>query len=299
MHWRLAVDMRALALPTTEDVVTTKLIPRLAWTAPRSFSRAARRSQGVPIGVQQLRVKVLTSLQMGPILDARADKQVVFMQEACASLSPGHGLSAEDMLPIYRSLWALPWDNKKKEVYWRLALDALPTAARLHLQGEPCNCGVMMPDRAHHFWDCPVAMAVRGEIERALNSAGGQYNLQRHHLWLCRLPSRPDLHKGVWMVVCMAALLAMNTGRKCLTKWRLEGGQGATGGGTRRPPALSRRIAAASRVATAAFWDQVQDFLSLGLAPAPWVADIPVGHPFIQLHTTAGGSRALQLNKVG
>jgi hypothetical protein len=210
----------------------------------------------------------------------------------------GHVTTADFMLPIFRKLWALPWDNNRKEVYWRLTLDALPTAARMHQQGEACNCGVRTPGRAHHFWDCPVAVAVRSEIERGLNHGGGQYSLDRHHVWLCVPPGRPGLHEGVWQVVCLAAILAMDKGRKLLTKWRMEGDLGAHHNGPRPPPPLPQRIPAASRVATTTFWDYVQDFICLGMAPATWVADITNTHPYIKLHQTTAGERKLRMNKV-
>jgi hypothetical protein len=134
--------------------------------------------------------------------------------------------------------------------------------------------------------------------ETALNHHGGHYVVQRHQLWLCRCPPRPDLHLGVWQVVCLAALLAMNKSRKLLVKWRIQGGQGAHHQDQRPPPALPQRINVASRVARTAFWDYVQDFVSLGQAPAPWVAEIMANHPFIQLHTVEAGNRVLQLHKV-
>ena len=287
--WTAAVDLNAHVLPSPETVVVEKLLPRVAWHYPRSHA---------PVGLAQLKVKLATRLQLGPLLEARADKHVAFLTEACVSMPAGHGISPDSMLALFKKLWALPWDNKRKVAYWRLTLDALPTAARRHAQGEPCNCGVMMPDRAHHYWDCPVARAVRQELSRGLNHGGGQYPLQRHHVWLCRRPSRPDLHAGVWMVVCLAAVLAMDQARKLLDKWRLAGGQGAHYAGPRPPPPLPGRIPAACRVAKAAFWDFVQDFVSLGLAPAPWVADIAPGHPFIHTHAPAAGRRVLQLHKI-
>jgi exonuclease III len=287
--WKAAVNLQAHGLPSSDEVVTDKLLPRLAWSAPRSRA---------PLGLAQMRVKVATRLQLGPLLAARASKHVTFLEAACCSLPIGHDVSPDVMLPLFKSLWALPWDNCRKEFYWQLTLDAVPTAAHLHQQGEPCNCGAIMPDRVHHFWECPVAQAVREEIETALNHDGGHYVVQRHHLWLCRRPSRPDLHLGVWQVVCLAALLAMNKSRKLLVKWRIQGGQGAHHQDQRPPPALPQRINVASRVARTAFWDYVQDFVSLGQAPAPWVAEIMANHPFIQLHTVEAGNRVLQLHKV-
>jgi hypothetical protein len=272
-----------------------KLIPRLHWRYP---SIGPIHNGSAPVGLVQLTVKLATKLQLGSLMQARAEKHTNFLLEACISMPAGHDTTPAFMLPIFKKLWALPWDNSRKEVYWRLTLDALPTAARMHQQGEPCNCGVMMPNRAHHFWDCPVAMAVRSEMERCLNNDGGQYTLQRHHVWLCCPPGRLDLHTGVWQVVCLAAILAMNKAKRLLTKWRLEGGLGAHHRRSRPPPPLPQRIPAASRVAKAAFWDYVQDFVCLRMAPATWVADITTTHPFIKLHQTAAGDRKLRLNRL-
>ena len=90
----------------------------------------------------------------------------------------------------------------------------------------------------------------------------------------------------------------MHKGMKLLTCWRLHGTGGACQREQRPPPPAAQRIAAASRVAQASFWDYVQDFLSLGLAPVTWTAEVTVGHPFIQLHQQAGGGRSLRLHKV-
>ena len=293
--WKDAVVPGAQGLPSSEAIVLEKLLPRVHWRYP-SFGPV--RHGSAPVCLLKLKVKLATRLQLGPLLQARGEKHAAFLQEACISWPAGHGTTPAFMLPIFKKLWALPWDNNRKEVYWRLTLDALPTAARMHMQGEPCNCGVMMPNRAHHFWDCPVALAVRNEIERGLNHGGGQHPVERHHVWLCCPPGRPGLHAGVWQVVCLAAVLAMDSGRKVLAKWRLEGDLGAHRNGARPPPPLPQRVPAASRVAKAAFWDYVQDFVCLDMAPATWAADITTTHPFIKLHQTAAGDRKLRLHKV-
>jgi hypothetical protein len=288
--WKAAVNLQALgAQPSSEEVVTSKLLPRICWHLPCS---------SVPVPLAKMKVKQATQLQLGPILERRADKQLSFLTEACVSMPQGHNISPDSLPPLYKKLWALPWDNSRKVIFWQLTLDGLPTAQRLHQGGESCACGALGPGRAHHFWDCPVAAAVRGEVERGLNHGGGQYSLLRHHVWLCRLPSRPGLHYGVWLVVCLSALLAMHKGMKLLTRWRLHGHGGARQRDQPPPPPEAQRIPVASRVAKASFWDYVQDFLSLGLAPVTWTAELTAGHPFIQLHQPAVGGRTLRLHKV-
>lgn len=295
--WKDAVvtNPAAYNLPSSEHLVVEKFLPLIHWRYP---SIGPVRVGNAPVGLYKLRVKTATKLQLGGLLRARAEKHAQFLQEACISMPVGHDTTPHFLLPIFRKLWALPWDNSRKEVYWRLTLNALPTAARMHQQGEACNCGARTPDRAHHFWDCEVAKAIRREIERGLNSDGGVYTLERHHIWLCIPPRRLDMHGGVWQVVCLAALLAMNRGKKLLTKWRLEGDRGARHHGPRPPPPLPQRIPAASRVATTAFWDYIQDFVCLGMAPATWVADITPAHPFIKLHQSPAGDRMLRLHRV-
>lgn len=288
--WKDAVDLHALgALPSSEEVVTSKLLPRICWYRPRST---------VPVPLAKMKVKQATQLQLGPLLASRAAKQMSFLEEACVSLPLDHNISPDNMPPLYKRLWELPWDNSKKVVFWLLSLNGLPTAERLHQEGESCACGVQVPGRAHHFWDCPVATAVREEIEKGLNNGGGHYSLLRHHVWLCMRPPWPGLHVGVWQVVCLSALLAMHRGMKLLTHWRLHGNGAARQRDQRPPPPVAQRVAAASRVAKASFWDHVQDFLGLGLAPVTWCAEVPVGHPFIQLHQPAADGRSLRLHKV-
>jgi hypothetical protein len=95
----------------------------------------------------------------------------------------------------------------------------------------------------------------------------------------------------------LAALIAMDKGRKMLVAWRLAadaaqphgrmGGQGAQQQAP--PPPLPQRIPIASRVAAATFWDMLQDFVGLGLAPAPWLADVTADHPFLHRVDLPGG----------
>ena len=284
--WKQAVNVHGYwGEPSAEQIVVDKLLPKIVWWYPRST---------LPVGLEQLKVKQATKLQLGPLLEDRAAKQVSFLSEAVAALPQGHNISPDCMPRLYKQVWQLPWDNKKKQVFWLLTLNGLPTAERLHKEEEACSCGAQMPGRAHHFWECPVAAAVRGEIERALNHTGGQIGVQRDNVWLLSPPHSPGLHRGVWLVVCLAAMLAMHKGMRLLTRWRLH----RPGDNERAPPPAPRRIAAASRVATASFWDEIQDFLSLGLSPATWVSELTQQHPFIKLTTLPCGERKLALNRV-
>ena len=57
-----------------------------------------------------------------------------------------------DMEALMSTMWRTPSGNIIKVPFWRLLVDAIPTAARRHAGRESCVCGVICPDRAHHFW---------------------------------------------------------------------------------------------------------------------------------------------------
>ena len=62
-----------------------------------------------------------------------------------------------------RHLWKLRWDNAFKEIYWRLVVNGLATAERMHMHDCGCVCGSVVggqPGRHHHLCACPVARAV-------------------------------------------------------------------------------------------------------------------------------------------
>lgn len=293
LSWVRSVNIHTVD-PSPAEVLDGMMLPRISWAMPGSSRHF--------VTLRTMRVKQATRLQLQPVLDARAAKHTAFLQLACTALPPAEQASPGMLVGLLHRVWALPWDNERKEVYWKLTLDGLPTAARMHQpEAEPCNCGTRMPDRAHHFWDCPVAQAVRGEIERGLARLEGVPALARHHLWLCRPPCAA-LHSGVWMVVCLAALHAMNRGRKVLVAWRLAvdlGGQQAAGARQRAPPPLPQRIPVACRVAVAGFWDMLADFVGLGLWPVDWLADVSDTHPFLKVVVPSGpGSRTLRLHRV-
>jgi hypothetical protein len=127
-------------------------------------------------------------------------------------------------------LWRLKWDNSFKEVYWRLVLNGLATAERMHMTACACVCGPVdggQPGRRHHFWGCPVAKAVVGELQRHLV---GWFPglLQPQHVLFMVCPQALGvggaraLHKGVWRVVCLAAVNAMDMGRRAAYKLRVD-----------------------------------------------------------------------------
>jgi hypothetical protein len=85
----------------------------------------------------------------------------------------------------------------------------------------PCPCGVVGSSahgdceqlRQHAFWECAIAPAVRTQVQRGLGGA----LLKQWHLWLVDPP--PSVCDMVWRVVVLAAIWAMEQGRKRL--WSL------------------------------------------------------------------------------
>lgn len=201
----------------------------------------------------------------------RGERHAAFVVEALG-LVPDPSVTVP--LPAaFTTLWKLRWDNQYKDVYWRLTINGLPTAQRMHLLGDtrPCHCagaGAAHPGRLHHFWECTAAQAVRGELQRGLGAAP-----TRQQLWLLDTP--PPLHAGAWGVVCLAAFNAM---------WR-----------ARAPlcvPAVRARVQAslpasvsiseyAAKYAVTQFWAMLEDFVRRAEVPDAWRRKVGHGHPFL------------------
>lgn len=165
-----------------------------------------------------------------------------------------------------------------------------------------CFCGAGECGRAHHFDACPVARAVYASMQAALPA--GAPSIQRWHVWLAEPPAGAGLHRGVWLVVCLAALTAMDTGRRCLVAVHLRReAERAANGGLRQtlmpehfppaaggpaqappPPPPPPPEVAASR-AVAEFWASLQDFAQKGLPERTvraWrAAGVGPTHPFL------------------
>ena len=228
-----------------------------------------QQQQGHPLALEKFRVRHGTRLQLGETHQERLRKFAAF-----EGLAAGGGDSQQPLpdgsttAQLLSRLWRLPWDNKHKEVFWRLALNGLPLAARMPRNGQPCSCGTSgpLPDRLHHFWECPVAAAVVNSLETQL---GGQL-LAPPNIWLAQPPA--GVHTGAWELICLASISAMDAGRRLLFRQASSRAAGS---------ATSSRVAAASRHAVARLFILLQDFCSLNCAPAAWQAEVHFTHPFI------------------
>jgi hypothetical protein len=213
-------------------------------------------------------VKEATQLQLGHTYAERRHRMLDFV--ACAlDVHVGSAVAAgavDELRALLRQLWKLMWENSHKEVFWRLVLDGLPKYGGSN--GVQCVCGqAVTVDRAHVFWDCCVAQAVLTELRRVVP---GLDVLMREHVWLMRRPMQ-SLHEGVWRVVCLSAVSAMDCGHRLLHV--LHGRDDV-------PPQQACRRAGLRAVAC--FWESLQDFVGLQCTPSPsGGAALGPTHPFI------------------
>jgi hypothetical protein len=240
-----------------------------------------------------LDVKSGTQLQLGPARRERGARLRAFYVEAGA---PVAGVSADEQEDAVRawlgSVWALCWDNHRKEAVFRLALNAVPAVRFQQLIGASCACGAVGQGRAHAFWDCPVAAAVVAAVRSQLPQGTV---LRREHFWLGRPPAG-RLDRRVWEVVAVVAVAAMLSGLKLLSAWAHASAGGGGGSSRRRPPPRTdQRAGVAARQAVAAFWAFLQDFAVTQRGPRQWVEGLPPSHPFLQRR--GGGQAGLEVNQ--
>ncbi|PRW45726.1 Transposon TX1 uncharacterized 149 kDa [Chlorella sorokiniana] len=238
--------------PPAQPDALAAMIPCLAWR---------RSAAAAPLTLRTFRVREGTALLTAPLRRRRL--QSYFAPFAVEAAGAAHDGSGQEVAALLQRLWRLRCDNGLKEPFWLLAHNGLPTAARLQ---SSCKCGAAAPgDRLHHYWACPVAAAVLSSIAAA---AGG--SIPRHAIWLCRAPA--GVYAGVWDLVCLAAVAAMDHGRRTL--YALSTG----------PPPEAPLSAIAGRSARARFWSNLADFIAFDCAPLSWRDHCPTGHPFIHTH---------------
>jgi hypothetical protein len=243
------------------------LLPRLGWLAPG----------GGACTLRSLTVRVATSLQLEAVQQERARRHQLVELAARAAAPPAAAPAAGALPRALQALWRVRWDNRRKEAYWRLLLDALPTPARLHVAdaARACPCGgagAAEGDRQHHFWHCAAAQAVAAQLRGAAAPA----QLHMHHVWLVVAP--PGVNARVWPVVCLAAVDAMRRGMQLLTVPAVRRALAAAG----RDP-----VEHASRAAVSHFWGLLEEFARVGGVPQAWRRFLPPGHPFLHYPTPA------------
>lgn len=127
----------------------------------------------------------------------------------------------------------------------------------------PCTAGVAPPSVGlqHTFWDCRVACAVR----QALSDALGGGMPTRGSLWLLT-PPRAGVCAGAWRLVALAALHAMEHGRRHLWASRHQN--------VRQGMRIGDGAAVASQSAVGRFWLVLHEFVAVNGRPLPdWQLD--------------------------
>jgi hypothetical protein len=250
-----AIAAGQLRPPQLADAMAA-IVPCLGWEG----------QGGAPMLLHAYTVRGGTALLCAP----RQRRRLLscFAPYAAAAAGGAHDGTAEEVLAAMRRLWRVRCENRLKEPFWRLAHDGLPTAERLHA-GNLCACGDPdpSPGRLHHYWACPVARAVVGSVSAAVGSP-----VPRAALWLARVPA--GVHADVWCVVCLAAVAAMDHGRRVL--YAISQG----------PPSAAPAHVVASSAARTRFWRLLSDFLACHRSRPPWRTACPPGHPFFHLDPT-------------
>lgn len=244
-------------------------------------------------------VRKLTAVQMHIINSPRFQRFKAYATEAGDSDPAAAAKRLKK--DIFRQVWSLPWENKYKEIFWRLAVHGVAMYGSSRYRGTdqpplPCLCGRGPVSRMHHFWECPIATAVMQEVQLGRNPAAAATtaasSITREQVWLLQAP--PRVSHDIWQVVVLAALNAMDVGRRRLTSVYMTANQQHP---TNQPPpspeAQQRNSATAEQLqlacvfATERFWSNLRDFAVLNHCRPPkrWVSQLSSSpaHPFFEV----------------
>ena len=268
-----AMLMRGSLLPSAPSPphsALTAILPHIGWIA-----------ENTPIRLDKLRVRDATDLQLLHVSARRRTEHLAFIAEATETTStepdptPTTTSDLRHLHHLFESCWALPWENANKEAFWRLSVNGIRDGHRV--SGRVCGCRHGPPNRRHQFWECAVAKAVTATIQTHLPPH--THPLRRSQIWLMNPPPQP-LSPPTWKIICLAALSAMEKGRKslihlnCLLSSNLDDPPFSLSSSSSTPPEHRRRPrnpAHATRMAATSavleFWDRISDFAALGNLP--------------------------------
>lgn len=268
------------AVHTLADVVEVcGLLGWPAWRGQACLSFAGGR----------LEVRVARRFLVGEAVRSRREQEWQrFARQACRR-QPGpvpHALAG-----LVQQAWRAPVDGRVKEVFLRLAVNGVNAAGGGGvLFTAPCACGWQAAQgnhsqvhRQHAFWDCPVAAAVRAQLQASMPAGVG---VRRRHVWLLESPDGRHCTAEVWLVVAMVALLAMEQGRAALwaARQQLQHGQ--------LPPGQSP-VEVAQRFAVGRFWLQLMDVAAMATRLEEWPGVTPQ-HPFLAPRQPGTGPGVLE-----
>ena len=272
------------------------LSPRLGWLLPPSPA-APPQTPGGPVTLTKFKVKLGSALQSGDHVRSQSEARATYVGHAWGPPYSIRYIHARTRVfaGLLPTLWSIHWENKQKEVLWRLAADGIRGASSRIQFRCPCSSAVHDTDpRLHSFWTCPVAVAVRDALQASLDAASPQPGpLQRASLWLCTARPCSSIDLEVWRVVCLAALSAMDHGRRQLWRLSFAAARDAPRDPNQRtlyqvwgippPPSVPLRSITdrAGSLAVADFWARIADFVDVCNPPLEWEDTVGPDHPFI------------------
>ena len=231
------------AVPAVPGEAPRVLLERMGWRLPGG-------GHTVPLVGPPFTVRTATRLQLEGVWARRAQLHELCARTAlaaaggdAATVSPAlaqQGVRA--LRAALKAAWACRWENEQKEVLWRLSVGGVCGAGGhgICTAARPCACGWHPPagvaeaTRAWHlqrhvFWGCPAAGGVVAELQRCLPPAAEP--LEARHVWLLSPPARAGVGADEWIVVCMAALSAMEKAHRCAWRYSLEAAEQRAAGG--------------------------------------------------------------------
>jgi hypothetical protein len=178
-----------------------------------------------------MNVSAVTRHLFTPLAIIRTAAHTEYIQQAVepAPDAPDLPQLLRNLQRSLQNVWKLPWEAEYKDTLWRLAVNGIQGAGGAGICfARSCPCGYAMTPyhwrhnhshlhHLHSFWSCPVAVAIRRQLETHLNTP----QLSRSALWLLTPPTH-HINTGVWQVVCTAAISAMDLGRRCMWSAKMD-----------------------------------------------------------------------------
>jgi hypothetical protein len=256
----------------------TAMCAELGWQLPVG-------SRMSTVQLAKLTVATATKLQRLTAHDAIQPRHEAFLQSIRRLDRYQQNVDLHAVTSALCRWWNLHVANVYKEAAWRLTLNAFPTAQRMGLHTPCVVCGVSSPGVEHHFWTCPVAGAVRCEIENQLTAFGllsAGTRIPCSAIWLARPPHR-RLHRLVWDMVCLAAVHAFEHGRR--TAWAVSSQLSV--------PDMIETVAV--RAAAASFWEALTDFAVTAKVPKTARTLLLTRQPFMSWHVVLVSGNGLRV----
>jgi hypothetical protein len=270
-----------LSSPGQQPRELVRVVSFLVWGSQRGQPLATALKLCKP-----LTVKAVTAMQLDRVVQLRVLQHQAYASQALESSNLAQPVREQQASAFCRgmhSVWKVPWENCHKETLWRLAVNGVQGSGGLNIcHREPCACGYQLSEaqvragaghlhRQHAYWDCLVAQAVVQQLQQGL---GGR-QLSQWHVWLLQPPSGGggEIQPAVWKVVGLAALEAMDLGRRYMW-WRIKQGGVAAAVG----------LEEAKTRASSAFWLALHDFARDGrLVPSKGWGAVGADHPFLSV----------------